>query len=76
MCVWGGGRCCPLFSANLAEEEITGCFTLCYGCVCSESLPNAAVGWSVVCDCVISWLYILAYSFSMFSLFKQYDLIM
>ena len=26
---------------------------------CSVFLPHGAVGWSVVCDCSISWLYLL-----------------
>ena len=28
-----------------------------YGCTCSIFLPREALGWSVVCDCGISWSY-------------------
>ena len=49
------------FYNNLAEEERAGLFTsfvflLSSGCnICSVSLPHGVVGWSVVCDCCISW---------------------
>ena len=41
-----------------------GCFTLnvfrlSYGCTFSVTLPHGAVGWSAVCDCGISWSYLL-----------------
>ena len=48
------------FSFNhIAEEEIAGFFTLIvsllsYGCKCAMSFPHGAMGWSVVCDYVIS----------------------
>ena len=51
---------CPfLFCNYLDEEESAGCFVLfvflvsCY-CQCSVALPNAAEGWSAMCDCGIS----------------------
>ena len=35
-------------------------FLLSSGCnICSVSLPHGAVGWSVVCNCGISWSYYL-----------------
>ena len=47
-----------------SEEERAGCFTLIViylscGCLCSVSLPRGIVGCSVVCDCGISWSYLL-----------------
>ena len=32
----------------------------CY-CICSVALPYGAVGWSAVCDCGISWSYLLIF---------------
>ena len=51
-------QCIPL------GEVRAGCFTLIVflllcGCLCSVSLPHGAVGWSAVCECGISWSYLL-----------------
>ena len=48
----------------LIGEVRAGCFTLIVflllcGCLCSVSLPHGAVGWSAVCECGISWSYLL-----------------
>ena len=54
----------PFCSGNhLNEEEIAGHFDYCVlTCVfvCSKvSFPYGAIGWSVICDCDISWPYAL-----------------
>ena len=55
---------CPFqFCYHLAEKEDRAvCFTLVvflmlFGCLCSLSFPHGALGWTVVCDCGISWSY-------------------
>ena len=44
-------------------------FLLSRVCLCSVSIPRSAMGWSVVYDCVFSWLYSLV----SFYLFQAYD---
>ena len=51
---------CPFYFCNhLEEEEKAGCLAIivlqmyCYY-KCSVALPHGGVGWSAVCDCVIS----------------------
>ena len=51
----------PVYFCNhLDEEERAGCFALivflmsCY-CYCSVALPHCAMGWSAVCDYVITF---------------------
>ena len=34
-------------------------FLMSFDCKCFVSLPHGAMGWSVVCDCGISWSYSL-----------------
>ena len=47
-----------------------GCFSCivfwmsCY-CKCPVAIPHGAVGWSAVCDCVISFLVILTFGYIM-----------
>ena len=51
------------------EKNMEMCFRISVGILnngvsdycCSVSLPLGAVGWSVVCDCGISWLYSLVF---------------
>ena len=56
---------CVHFSLNhLAEEERARFFTVIVFLLscsynCYISLPHGAMGWSVVCDCGISWSYLL-----------------
>ena len=43
---------CPFYFCNHPAEDVrTGCLLA----VCSLSHPHGAVGWSVVCECGISW---------------------
>ena len=49
---------------HLEEEERAGCFVfvvlrMSHYCICSVALPYGAVGRSAVCDCGISWSYLL-----------------
>ena len=59
---------CPFeFCNHLDKEERAVCFVLIVflmscDCYCSVALPHAAVGWSAVCDCGISWTYSLTVS--------------
>ena len=51
-----------LLSVYIAEEEIAGCLSfivrlLCFGHLCSVSLPHNASVWSVVCGRGISYSY-------------------
>ena len=51
---------------HLEEEEKSDCFAVivlqmyCYY-KSYVALPHGAVGWSAVCDCGISWSYLLTY---------------
>ena len=47
-------------------EMRVGCFTLIVflrscGCLCSVALPHGTICWSAVCDCGISYSYLLAF---------------
>ena len=51
--------CSYSFAIILMGVERVGCFALIvflmfYGSECSLALPRGAVGWSAVCDCIIS----------------------
>ena len=61
-CVWSL-FCYSLFNTHssfgnhIDEQDRASCFTLILllmscDCKCSDALPDGAVGWSAVCDCV------------------------
>ena len=54
------------FAIIFDEEERVGCFfkiifQMFCDCKCPVTLPRGAVGWSAVCDCSISWLYLFTF---------------
>ena len=54
-----------IFSPRLIESWLLYLivFLLSCGCYCSVSLPPGVMGWSVVCDCDISWSYSITFTF-------------
>ena len=56
---------CPFWLCNRKLRGLVALlllFSECHVlCNCSLPLPRAAVGWSVVCDCGISWSYSLTF---------------
>ena len=57
--MWGFTLCPGLAIILQRERERELVALHCVVTPCSMSLPDGAVGWSVVCDCGISWSYSL-----------------